>query len=83
MRNPARRERSRLKRRERVLAERKRVRAVIAMIQRLFWGRRKKHTGLSTEQRTINAMTNWQNSQWLRGGARPDSAISFLAMSRR
>jgi hypothetical protein len=71
-----------LKRQKRVLEERRKKKAIITMIQKFFWGRERKKLRLTEEQRAINAMTSWQNSQWLRGGADPAAAHIFLSMKR-
>lgn len=37
----------------------------------------------SVFQKFINKLSNWQNSQWLRSGARPGRAEEFLSLKRR
>jgi len=34
------------------------------------------------QQKLINRMTNWQNSQWKRAGAKPEEAEKFLSLKK-
>ncbi len=39
-------------------------------------------TTLQPHEVHINAMTNWQRSQWLRAGAIPAQAIDYVKLAR-
>ncbi len=69
------------KRQKRIIANRKKVKAINTLINRLVWGK-KKPRGLEQWQKDLNHMTNWQNSQWLRGGAKKGSTLEYLNLVR-